>query len=78
MLDDPYRPHSFGRNQYSEINDIENNKKEAVQKCPAVFFFGAGASVPAGVPTTREFIDEFEKSINTESRRRIFRRINRS
>ena len=53
----PYLPSPHSQNT-DEVNEPQKKPK-----CPAIFFFGAGASKPANVPTTVEFVDQFKKEI---------------
>jgi hypothetical protein len=41
----------------------------APNPCPGVFFFGAGASVPAGVPATIEFVAQFRRHLQPRKRK---------
>ncbi|MEE9553008.1 MAG: SIR2 family protein [candidate division Zixibacteria bacterium] len=51
------------RHQSYLQNPDEELKPKEKQKCPAVFFFGAGASKPADVPTTVEFVEQFGRKL---------------
>lgn len=45
------------------------------QASPVVFFFGAGASIAAGVPDTYTFVKEFKESIQDSARKGTFEKI---
>jgi hypothetical protein len=63
----------LGINSNLGYNQIPMPEKESEgvkekPKCPALFFFGAGASVPAKVPTTIQFVDEFRNTLNNSQK----------
>ena len=43
---------------------MEDEKTKITDNNEVIFFLGAGASVKAGVPVTREFVGKFEERIN--------------
>ncbi len=49
-----------------EANDEAGSQEKP--KCPAAFFFGAGASKPAGVPTTVDFVGQFRDTLDKEKK----------
>ncbi len=51
------------------------NMSDNRQTSQVVFFFGAGASIAAGVPDTHVFVREFKESIHDSARRKTVERI---
>ena len=66
---------SLGFHQPHSQNPDEEIGPQEEPRCPAVFFFGAGASKSAGVPTTVDFVNEFRKTLKIESELKLFNEV---
>jgi len=68
---------------FKKIMDVAHEKslerektlEQIAKEQTIVFFLGAGASVEAGVPTTVQFVEEFESRLNEEPNRSKLRGI---